>query len=115
VTADERADVSGGSPFLRWKRASLQAQGKRLPPGQVLAKGWPVLSYEPEVPAVDLATWRLRVSGRVARPLELSWEELLALPASTVTVDVHCVTRWSRLGMRWTGIPVRASPHGPGS
>jgi DMSO/TMAO reductase YedYZ molybdopterin-dependent catalytic subunit len=106
--AEQRAGARRGSPFLAWKRTSLRARGQRLPPGQVLAKGWPVLTYEPEVPAVDRSIWRLRVFGRVERPLELSWEELMALPSSTVEVDVHCVTRWSKLGMRWAGVRVSA-------
>jgi hypothetical protein len=48
------------------------------------------------VPKVDLATWRFEVSGAVARPLTLSWDELQAWPRHETVCDIHCVTRWSR-------------------
>ena len=78
----------------------------RLPPGQYLAENWPVL-HAGTVPRVDLAAWDLRVWGEVERPVRLSWDELKALPSTEVTVDIHCVTRWSRFdttfrGVRWS-------------
>jgi DMSO/TMAO reductase YedYZ molybdopterin-dependent catalytic subunit len=78
----------------------------RLPPGQILTQKWPVLHYQ-HVPMVDLATWRLRVTGHVATPLALSWEELNALPQRDVLCDMHCVTRWSRYDNIFRGVPVR--------
>lgn len=84
----------------------MGARAGRLPPGQVEARGWPVLTWEPQVPPLDRWTWRLRVFGAVERPLSLSWEELVALPRARVEVDIHCVTRWSKLGMRWGGVRV---------
>src|SRR5262245_754723 len=78
----------------------------RLPPGQYLTEKWPVL-HAGTVPRVDLAAWDLRVWGEVERPVSLSWDELKALPCTEVTVDIHCVTRWSRFdttfrGVRWS-------------
>ncbi|MEO6067682.1 MAG: sulfite oxidase-like oxidoreductase [Gemmatimonadota bacterium] len=78
----------------------------RLPPGQVLTQKWPVLHYQ-NVPMVDLKTWRLRVTGHVATPLTLTWDELNALPQRDVLCDMHCVTRWSRYDNIFRGVPVR--------
>jgi len=75
----------------------------RLPPGQYLTEKWPVL-HAGEVPEIDLATWTLTVSGEVEEPLTLSYDELRALPQTTVTTDIHCVTRWSRFDAGFTGV-----------
>ena len=77
----------------------------RLPPGQYLTEKWPVL-HAGTVPEVDLGTWDFRVFGEVDEPLALSYDELRALPNTEITVDIHCVTRWSRFdtsfrGVRW--------------
>jgi len=76
---------------------------RRLPPGQYLTEKWPVL-HTGSVPAVDLAVWDLAVEGEVERPLRLTWHELRALPAGEVTVDIHCVTRWSRFDVTFRGV-----------
>jgi DMSO/TMAO reductase YedYZ molybdopterin-dependent catalytic subunit len=75
----------------------------RLPPGQYLTEKWPVL-HAGSVPRVDLATWELRVSGEVEQPVTLSWDELNALPRTSHTQDIHCVTRWSKFDMTFEGI-----------
>jgi DMSO/TMAO reductase YedYZ molybdopterin-dependent catalytic subunit len=75
----------------------------RLPPGQYLTEKWPVL-HAGDVPDVDLATWTLRVFGAVEEELELTFEQLTALPATEVTADIHCVTRWSRFDARFRGV-----------
>jgi DMSO/TMAO reductase YedYZ molybdopterin-dependent catalytic subunit len=75
----------------------------RLPPGQYLTEKWPVL-HAGEVPSVSLATWDFRVFGDVEQPLTLSYAELQSLPESEVTVDIHCVTRWSRFDTRFRGV-----------
>src|SRR3954451_19093848 len=67
----------------------------RLPPGQYFTDKWPVL-HAGEVPNVDIEAWRLQITGEVEEPLTLSYDELRALPATDVTTDIHCVTRWSR-------------------
>jgi DMSO/TMAO reductase YedYZ molybdopterin-dependent catalytic subunit len=77
----------------------------RLPPGQRLVKGWPVL-HEGSVPTFDPLTWRLRVWGEVEAPLALSWGELAGLPRFATTQDFHCVTTWSRYDNRWSGVAV---------
>ena len=86
----------------------------RLPPGQYLTEKWPVL-HAGDVPAVDLAAWDFTVSGEVEQPLTLSHAELTALPATEVTADIHCVTRWSRFdagfrGVHWRELAERCRP-----
>lgn len=78
----------------------------RVPPGQYLTERFPVLTYGSN-PAFDLGTWSLSIDGEVEEPYALRWDELLALPQTTVTVDIHCVTRWSKLDTTWTGVRVR--------
>jgi DMSO/TMAO reductase YedYZ molybdopterin-dependent catalytic subunit len=75
----------------------------RLPPGQYYTDKWPVL-HAGEIPDVDLATWTLEVTGEVEKPLALSFEELRQLPATEITTDIHCVTRWSRFDARFKGV-----------
>ena len=75
----------------------------RLPPGQYLTEKWPVL-HAGDVPRTDLATWDLKVWGEVEEPLTLTWDELTALPATDVTMDIHCVTRWSRFETSFRGV-----------
>lgn len=75
----------------------------RLPPGQYLTEKWPVL-HAGDVPDVDLATWRLEVTGEVEEPLSLSYEQLRRLPSREVTTDIHCVTRWSRFDAGFRGV-----------
>ena len=86
----------------------------RLPPGQYLTEKWPVL-HAGTVPKSDLATWDFTVSGEVEEPLRLTWEELTALPATEIKLDIHCVTRWSRFdtrfkGVHWRDLAVLAKP-----
>ena len=75
----------------------------RLPPGQYLTEKWPVL-HAGSVPNTDLATWDFEVFGEVERPRTLTWDELHELPATEITVDIHCVTRWSRFDARFRGV-----------
>jgi DMSO/TMAO reductase YedYZ molybdopterin-dependent catalytic subunit len=75
----------------------------RLPPGQYYTDKWPVL-HAGDVPRVDIDSWTLSVTGEVDEPLALGFEELKALPATEVTTDIHCVTRWSRFDARFKGV-----------
>jgi DMSO/TMAO reductase YedYZ molybdopterin-dependent catalytic subunit len=86
----------------------------RLPPGQYLTEKWPVL-HAGTMPNTDLATWDFTVSGEVEEPLRLTWDELTALPATEIKLDIHCVTRWSRFdtsfkGVHWRDLAELASP-----
>jgi len=75
----------------------------RLPPGQYLTEKWPVL-HAGSVPDTNLATWDFKIFGEVERPLTLTWEELQELPSTEITVDIHCVTRWSRFDTSFRGV-----------
>src|SRR3954451_20736303 len=75
----------------------------RLPPGQYLTEKWPVLDAR-TVPQTDLATWNFKVAGEVEEPVTLTYDELQALPQSEITVDIHCVTRWSRFDTSFRGV-----------
>jgi DMSO/TMAO reductase YedYZ molybdopterin-dependent catalytic subunit len=75
----------------------------RLPPGQYLTEKWPVL-HAGSVPRTDLATWDFKVFGEVESPITLTYEELHALPQTEVTIDIHCVTRWSRFDTSFKGV-----------
>jgi DMSO/TMAO reductase YedYZ molybdopterin-dependent catalytic subunit len=75
----------------------------RLPPGQYFTEKWPVL-HAGEVPKVDIKTWTLRVWGQVDNELTLNYDELKSLPATEVTSDIHCVTRWSRFDAHFKGV-----------
>jgi DMSO/TMAO reductase YedYZ molybdopterin-dependent catalytic subunit len=78
----------------------------RIPPGQHLTAGWPVLHVGP-VPQIDPEDVRLTVTGRVHTRTVIGLDALRALPTTTVTRDFHCVTRWSRLDNTWAGVRVR--------
>ncbi|MEA3336079.1 MAG: sulfite oxidase-like oxidoreductase [Chloroflexota bacterium] len=77
--------------------------GGRVPPGQFLTERFPVLHYG-EVPEINLETWDFHVSGLVKKPLRLTWQEFRSLPETTLTTDIHCVTRWSKLDTTWSGV-----------
>ena len=79
----------------------------RVPPGQFLTEKFPVLHYGSVPIYQNLDKWDFRIFGLVEEPLRLSWNELMKLPTMTQTVDIHCVTRWSKLDTTWTGIPWR--------
>jgi DMSO/TMAO reductase YedYZ molybdopterin-dependent catalytic subunit len=64
---------------------------------------FPVLSAGP-TPRVPLAEWTFSVTGEVDEPRRWTWDEFRALPAEEMTVDIHCVTRWSKLDTRWRGV-----------
>jgi DMSO/TMAO reductase YedYZ molybdopterin-dependent catalytic subunit len=102
-----RLKGSGVSPETIEKlRGRIDAQNlERVPPGQFVTRGWPVLHYG-GVPKFNPHTWDFRVWGLVENPIKLSYEEFRALPRVDIVTDVHCVTRWSKLGMTWQGVPM---------
>jgi DMSO/TMAO reductase YedYZ molybdopterin-dependent catalytic subunit len=78
----------------------------RLPPGQYIPRGWPVLHYGP-VPKFRAASWDFRIFGAVTDERVLGWPEFDALPRVEVVADFHCVTKFSVLGNRWRGVATR--------
>ncbi len=95
------APVSRG--FHGRRRADIDTT--QVPPGQYVVDDFPVLSAGP-TPHTPLDEWSFTINGAVDSPTSWSWEELLALPSETFTVDIHCVTKWSKLGTQWTGVSV---------
>lgn len=76
----------------------------RVPPGQHLAKGFPVLTYG-DTPQVSTDSWQFTVSG-LATPKTFSWQDFMDMPQSEFTADFHCVTTWSKLDVKWQGVKV---------
>jgi DMSO/TMAO reductase YedYZ molybdopterin-dependent catalytic subunit len=77
----------------------------RLPPGQSLTNKFPVLHYG-AVPRPDLSTWDFRVFGLVKEEKRWDWAAFNKLPRTKIRMDIHCVTRWSKLDTDWEGISV---------
>jgi DMSO/TMAO reductase YedYZ molybdopterin-dependent catalytic subunit len=86
-------------------RRREEGDAGRVPPGQYLVEDFPVLSAGP-TPHTPLEEWTFTVTGEVAEPKRWSWEEFRALPSETVTKDIHCVTKWSKLDTVWEGVSV---------
>jgi DMSO/TMAO reductase YedYZ molybdopterin-dependent catalytic subunit len=82
------------------------AQKARVPPGQYVTPKWPVLHYG-SVPRADLATWDFKVWGEIENPFTVTWREFTQMPRKSVHCDVHCVTRWTRLDMDFSGVPIQ--------
>jgi DMSO/TMAO reductase YedYZ molybdopterin-dependent catalytic subunit len=79
------------------------ASSSRVPPGQHLVDDFPVLSAGP-TPHVAMSEWTFSIVGEVDEPKVWTWDEFRKLPSETFTVDIHCVTKWSKLDTSWTGV-----------
>jgi DMSO/TMAO reductase YedYZ molybdopterin-dependent catalytic subunit len=89
------------------ERIDTRPAERRLPPGQIVTRKWPVLHYG-HIPIISPSEWRFEVSGLVENPFTLRWEDLDGLGHQETVCDMHCVTRWSRYDNVFEGIPVRA-------
>jgi len=92
-------------PDRREEERRIRKEG-RLPPGQSLTQKFPVLHYGP-VPSFDPSAWDFRVYGEVESEVRWSWNEFQQLPRNQIKMDIHCVTRWSKIDTLWTGVSVR--------
>jgi DMSO/TMAO reductase YedYZ molybdopterin-dependent catalytic subunit len=88
-----------------FRRHAEPAEGDRLPPGQYLERGFPVLSAGP-TPHVPHERWDFAVYGEVGEERRWTWDEFRALPRETITRDIHCVTSWSKFDTLWEGVSV---------
>src|SRR5512146_2357254 len=79
--------------------------GARIPPGQYLTTDFPVLSAGP-TPRTPLDRWSFSIEGLVGEPISWTWDTFQALPGREWTVDISCVTKWTKLDMRWRGVSV---------
>ena len=101
--------VSRGFHHLR---PASEAEQGRVPPGQHVTEGFPVLSAGP-TPHTPLSQWTFSITRGGATEKSWTWPELRALPAETVTVDISCVTRWTKLGTQWRAGRAGARRPGP--
>lgn len=91
------------SPVSRGFSGRARRGPTDLPPGQYLTTDFPVLSAGP-TPRVTTDRWTLTLTTEVGDEHTWDWAALMALPQEDVVVDLHCVTRWSKLGTRWRGV-----------
>lgn len=101
IGAREQVATSPDRPGQR-----APASAPVLPPGQHIPRTMPVLHYGP-VPTFRPQAWDLRIYGatEAGAPARLRWDDVAAMPVTSVTADFHCVTRFTVPGIRWTGIP----------
>lgn len=90
----------------RQQQEAALRSAQRLPPGQSLTQKFPVLHYG-TVPHTNLADWSFRVFGEVVEEKRWTWAEFNQLPRTQVTLDLHCVTRWSKFDTVWEGVSVK--------
>jgi DMSO/TMAO reductase YedYZ molybdopterin-dependent catalytic subunit len=81
------------------------AAPERVPPGQYVTSDFPVLSAGP-TPHTPLDRWNFEINGLVGKSVRWSWSEFQSLPMQHYTVDIHCVTKWSKLDTQWEGVSV---------
>jgi hypothetical protein len=101
-----QAGREGGRPMniiTRGFRGRRQDSGRQLPPGQYLTRDFPVLSAGP-TPRIPLDAWGFTVTTEQGDRHRWSWTELMGLAAESITTDIHCVTRWSKLDTAWRGV-----------
>ena len=91
------------NPFKRKEQENKLREENRLPPGQSLTQKFPVLHYGP-TPTTDIESWDLRVFGLVEEDVVWNWEGFNKLPRTRITMDIHCVTRWSKFDTEWEGV-----------
>jgi DMSO/TMAO reductase YedYZ molybdopterin-dependent catalytic subunit len=90
---------------FRRRHTVPEGASDRVPPGQYVTEGFPVLSAGP-TPHTPLPEWTFSIRERGTTLKSWTWQEFQELPAETVTVDIHCVTRWSKLDTEWRGVSV---------
>jgi len=88
------------TPGFRGRR---RAADDRLPPGQYLTEDFPVLSAG-ATPNIRTDSWRFTIATETGQTHEWAWSDMMSLPAQTPTVDIHCVTSWSKLDTHWEGV-----------
>jgi DMSO/TMAO reductase YedYZ molybdopterin-dependent catalytic subunit len=81
------------------------ADASRVPPGQYVTGDFPVLSAGP-TPHTPLEEWSFAIGGAIEHPVSWQWQDFRTLPSETITVDIHCVTKWSKLDTSWKGVSV---------
>ena len=101
MSAEDKSPVSRG--FVG--RSRTPAQAERVPPGQYVTLDFPILSAGP-TPHTPLEEWSFALQHGRDRLAEWTWAQFGALPRTSITVDIHCVTKWSKLDTRWEGVTI---------
>nr|BFE32677.1 sulfite oxidase-like oxidoreductase [Actinomadura rugatobispora] len=104
MTARAGLDMGAFSPGFHRRRQEDET-GVRLPPGQYLTRDFPVLSAGP-TPPIERDSWSLTLEAGPGERRTWTWQEFMGLPQEEPTVDIHCVTRWSKLHTTWRGVSV---------
>ncbi|HEY0449232.1 sulfite oxidase-like oxidoreductase [Actinophytocola sp.] len=91
------------SIVTRGFRGRREPTAADLPPGQYLTRDFPVLQAGP-TPSVRLDDWRFTIRTEAGAEQAWTWPQLLGLPSEKPTVDIHCVTKWSKLATSWQGV-----------
>src|SRR3954452_11562271 len=86
-------------------RRQAARDAARLAPGQYLTRDFPVLSAGP-TPHQPLEAWTFEIRGEVDEPRSWTWQQFQALPREPITVDIQCVTKWSKFDTTWTGVSI---------
>ncbi|MFC9473005.1 molybdopterin-dependent oxidoreductase [Nocardia sp. NPDC056952] len=84
-------------------RGRARPDSDRLPPGQYLVDDFPVLSTGP-TPQIDTDSWTFTIINETGETYDWNWQQFQTLPRDRPHVDIHCVTRWSKLDTDWSGV-----------
>jgi DMSO/TMAO reductase YedYZ molybdopterin-dependent catalytic subunit len=87
------------------RKREREEYGDRLPPGQYVEHGWPVLTAGP-TPRIDPDDWAFKIEGMVGNERNWTAAEFRELPFETITRDIHCVTKWSKFDTTWEGVTI---------
>lgn len=90
--------------LFRSKSSGSSDQEGRVPPGQIVTDGFPVLHHGDVIYYRDLSQWNLRLFGLVEEELTISYRDFMELPRKEFSNDIHCVTTWSKLDNVWEGV-----------
>ena len=86
-------------------RRKQTQEDSRVPPGQYVTDDFPVLTAGP-TPRIPISEWSFEINGLVKKPMQWTWDEFQRLSSRFFTVDIHCVTKWSKLDTQWEGVSV---------
>jgi DMSO/TMAO reductase YedYZ molybdopterin-dependent catalytic subunit len=95
-------------------RRTGESDSGRVPPGQYVTPDFPVLSAGP-TPRTPLEAWSFEIRGEVDEPRSWTWDQFTTLPSERITVDIHCVTKWSKLDTAWRGVSLDTLLDGVGT